>query len=43
VSQMSIKHRDKNLKMLNQLLQQILIKWPEVEFMSSDELFEIIK
>jgi hypothetical protein len=43
VSQMSIKHRDKNLKMLNQLLQQILIKWPEVEFMSSDELYKIIK
>jgi hypothetical protein len=43
VSQMSIKHRDKNLKMLNQLLQQILKKWPEVEFMSSDELYKIIK
>jgi hypothetical protein len=43
VSQMSIKHRDKNLKMLNQLLKQILIRWPEVEFMSSDELYKIIK
>jgi hypothetical protein len=43
VSQMSIKHRDKNLKMLNQLLQQILIRWPEVEFMTSDELYKIIK
>ena len=43
VSQMSIKHRDKNLKMLNQLMQQILKKWPEVEFMSSDELYKIIK
>jgi hypothetical protein len=40
---MSIKHRDKNLKMLNQLMQQILKKWPEVEFMSSDELYKIIK
>jgi hypothetical protein len=43
VSQMSIKHRDKNLKMLNQLLKKILIRWPEVEFMSSDELYKIIK
>jgi hypothetical protein len=43
VSQMSIKHRDKNLKMLSQLLKQILIRWPEVEFMSSDELYKIIK
>ena len=42
VSQMSVKHRDKNLKMLNQLLQQILNRWPEVEFMSSDELYKII-
>lgn len=43
VSQMSIKPRDKNLKMLNQLLKKILIRWPEVEFMSSDELYKIIK
>lgn len=41
-SQMSVKHRDKNLKSLDQLLQQIIKTWPEVEFMSSDELSNLI-
>src|SRR5690554_612507 len=38
VSQMSVKHRDRNLSRLDQLLQQIIKKWPDVEFMSSGEL-----
>jgi len=42
VSQMSVKHRDKNLKSLDQLLHQIKKKWPTVEFMGSDELSNII-
>lgn len=42
VSQMSIKHRDRNLIGLNRLLIQIKRKWPSVEFMSSDELFELL-
>lgn len=43
VSQMSVMHRDQNLKKLEQLLQKIVIKWPNAEFLSSDELYEIIK
>lgn len=43
VSQMSVKHRDESLRMLNQLLDRVLIIWPDVEFMSSDELCKIIK
>ena len=43
VSQMSVIHRDDNLKNLNRLLQQIVEKWPTVEFMSSDELGNLIK
>lgn len=31
-------NRDNNLKLLKQLLRTILIKWPDVEFMSSDKL-----
>lgn len=42
VSQISVKHRDRNLNSLNQLLQQIIKKWPEVEFKSSDELSNLI-
>ena len=42
VSQMSANHRDDNLKSLDQLLQQIIKKWPEVEFMSSDELGNLL-
>ena len=40
---MSVIHRDDNLKNLNRLLQQIVEKWPTVEFMSSDELGNLIK
>ena len=36
-------NRDKNLKLLSDLLKQIVIKYPDVEFMSSDELLMLIK
>ncbi|MBT1700524.1 hypothetical protein KK083_26790 [Fulvivirgaceae bacterium PWU4] len=36
-------NRDNNLKMLRQLLSTIVKKWPDVEFMSSDELGDLIK
>lgn len=32
-----------NLLLLNQLIERIIIKWPEVEFMSSDQLGKLIK
>jgi predicted deacetylase len=43
VSTMSVTHRDQNLKMLDELLTKILLKWPDVEFMSSDQLADILK
>lgn len=35
-------NRTKNLKMLDELLRRILLKWPDVEFMSSDQLGDLI-
>lgn len=35
-------NRTRNLKLLNQLLTEIVKRWPDVEFMSSDELGELI-
>lgn len=35
-------NRSRNLKMLDELLKQILIRWPDVEFMSSDQLGDIM-
>ena len=37
------KHRDDNLKLLDKLLQGILKKWPDVEFLSSDQLIPLMK
>ncbi len=37
-----LKNREKNLKLLEKLLKAILIRWPDVEFMSSDELSKLI-
>jgi hypothetical protein len=37
------KNRDVNLKQLKELLVQIKNRWPEVEFMSSDQLGDLIK
>lgn len=36
------KNRKKNLKLFGELLQQIVKRWPDVEFMSSDKLADII-
>jgi hypothetical protein len=35
-------NRDKNLKLLQQLLNAIVAKWPDVEFITSDQLGDII-
>jgi len=35
-------NRTKNLKLFRQLLKEIVKRWPDVEFMSSDELGELI-
>ena len=37
------KNRAKNIKLLATLLSMILKKWPDVEFMSSDELGYLIE
>lgn len=36
------RNRDNTLYLFHQLLKQILVKWPDVEFMSSDRLGDII-
>jgi hypothetical protein len=36
-------NRDKNLKLLHQLISAILSKWPDAEFMTSDQLGDLIK
>jgi hypothetical protein len=36
-------NRNRNLKLLNNLIQTILKKWPDVEFMTSDQLVDHIK
>ncbi|MEQ6890030.1 hypothetical protein ABE957_15245 [Halomonas sp. CS7] len=38
VGGMDVAHRDRNLKLLDKLLGDILKRWPDVEFISSDEL-----
>lgn len=35
-------NRNINLKLLRELIKSILLKWPEVEFLSSDELIDVI-
>jgi hypothetical protein len=37
------KNRKENLQLLNELLSRVIIKWPEVEFMTSVELGELIR
>ena len=39
----SEKNRDRGLKDLDQLLQQVLKKWPDVKFISTDQLSNYIK
>jgi len=36
------KNREDNLPLLNDLLRKMLIKWPSIEFMTSDQLGELI-
>lgn len=42
VSRISPHNRDENLKLLKQLLEYIVLKYEDVEFMSSDELVKLI-
>lgn len=42
VGSVNVDNRDRNLKLLERLLRQIEEKWPDVEFMSSDTLGNII-
>lgn len=39
---LDIRKRDRNLKLLKDLLNDIVVKWPDVEFMFSDELGDLI-
>lgn len=43
VSNMSIDHRDNSLLRLQELIKNILPKWPSVEYRSTDELINYIK
>ncbi|MDH3380493.1 MAG: hypothetical protein OEQ39_26550 [Gammaproteobacteria bacterium] len=43
VSGMDVGHRDRSLRLLHRLLKSILDTWPDVEFMSSDQLLEALK
>jgi hypothetical protein len=36
------KNRERNLELFGQLLKEIIRKWPDIEFMSSDQLLEIM-
>jgi hypothetical protein len=42
IGELNVKNRDKSLKQLQELLSVILKRWPEVEFMSSSELGNLI-
>lgn len=42
VGTINIENRDRNLKSLARLLEQIKKRWPDVEFMSSDQLGDLI-
>lgn len=37
------KNRDRNLKLFKQLLEKIVKTWPDVEFMTSDQLCEVLR
>jgi hypothetical protein len=36
-------NRDRNLKLLEELLKKIITKWPDVEFINSSQLFSLLK
>lgn len=42
VSGMSLRHRDRSLAQLDTLIRTLRIKWPGVEFLTSDELAELM-
>lgn len=42
IGSLNSKNRDNNLKLLKQLLSEIVKKWPDVEFISSDQLGKLI-
>jgi len=42
ISSLNISNRDDNLKQFGRLLREIVKKWPDVEFMSSDQLGDLI-
>ena len=42
VSGMDIKHRDRNLRQLDQFLTRVRNRWPDVEFITSDELSDLM-
>lgn len=42
VSGMDMVHRDQNLRLLDDLLKKIIATWPDVEFVSSDELIPMM-
>lgn len=39
----SVKNRDNSLKLLDKLIRKVLTKWPDAEFMSSDQLGEYMR
>lgn len=43
VSGMSLKHRDRSLRLLNELIRSVLVRWPDAEFISTDELIEVME
>jgi uncharacterized protein YbgA (DUF1722 family) len=42
IGSMNVENRDKNLKLFTELLTSIAKEWPDVEFLSSDELGDLI-
>ena len=43
VSGLDLRHRDRSLSLLRELIAGILKRWPDVEFMTSDELARLMK
>ena len=43
VGGMDLKHRDRSLRLLNELIGKILVRWPDVEFISADELIDVMQ
>ena len=43
IGYINTENRDRNLKLFEELLKKIILRWPDVEFMSSDELGGVIE